>query len=166
MTEDQLSRRFAQEIVASPSFVDWVLGATKFAAYKSRVRVLHAEQLSRGPRKEWWRHWWLKMPDGEERETDIFILLEATDTGKRFALNIENKPEGASFQEGQAESYGKMAACMMAKYTDLNYDDCETILIAPREFASANKEKCKLFGCCIPYEGIAVFIPEFRPRRR
>jgi hypothetical protein len=162
MTEDQLCRRFAQELVVSPRFVDWLLGSTKFAPYRSRVRVLHEEQMRRGTRKEWWRHWWLRMPGGEERETDIFVLFETTDTRKRFALNIENKPHGASFQQRQAESYGKMAASMMAKYTDRHYEDYETVLIAPGAFMRSNAGLCKLFDRRISYEEIGAFIPEFR----
>jgi hypothetical protein len=96
-----------------------------------------------------------------ERRTSSFSS-KTTDTRKRFALNIENKPHGASFQQGQAESYGKMAASMMAKYTDLHYQDYETVLIAPGDFMRSNAELCKLLDRRISYEEIGAFIPEFR----
>ena len=158
--EGELDLAFASKMEESPEFRSWILHHTKFRDFSSRARLLHEEQGSDRP--IWWKHWWCRIPElGEERETDIFLVFEIEDSGKRFALHIENKKGNGKFLEGQPEGYEPRARFMMNDEKYLSYSEFETVLIAPLVFREKNEEKCNLFGAYIPYEEIAAFIPDF-----
>ncbi len=98
MTEDSLSRLFAETMRTSPSFASWVLGQTKFADHKDNSRLLYEEQAKRRPRPDnWWKDWWCPLPGlrVEGRQIDVFSCFEDLNTGLRYALNIENKKKNA-----------------------------------------------------------------------
>ena len=161
--EDQLCRLFANRMKDAPVFASWVLSHTKFAERGSGAKLLHDEQVWRRPNvnpDNWWRHWWCRLPWGEERETDIFVVFELSESKKRFALHIENKKD-SKFSPGQAEGYRPRARHMMGKEKWLNYTDFETLLIAPLAFKKINKAKCDLFDSYLSYEDIRNFLPEF-----
>ena len=159
--EGELDLAFASKMEESAEFRSWVLEHTKFRDFSSSVRLLHEEQGKDRP--IWWKHWWCPIPElGEERETDIFLVFEVEESGKRFALLIENKKANGKFLEGQAEGYEPKARFMMNKEKYLSYSEFETVLIAPSAFRDNNKEKCDLFGTYISYEEIANFIPDFQ----
>jgi hypothetical protein len=164
LTEDNLCRAFADKARTSPEFTSWLLGQTKFAESRSQARLLHEEQVWRRPHvsaERWWRHWWCNIPAlSEQRETDIFLVFEVTGSSKRFALHIENK-QGGRFRPGQAEAYEPRARFMMNTERSLNYTDFQTVMIAPLAFRANNRAKSDVFGCYIPYEDVATFIPEF-----
>jgi hypothetical protein len=162
-SEDVLCRLFAEMVKDSPAFATWVIGHTKFDPFG--VRLLHEEQMWRRPNidpKNWWRHWWRKIPElSQERETDIFLVFEHAELKHRFALHIENKKD-AKFSPGQAEDYKPRARWMMGMERYLDYADFQTMLIAPEAFKDANRNKSDLFDCYISYEETAAFIPDFK----
>jgi hypothetical protein len=162
LCEDMLCRIFAERVLSSADFCDWVLSHTKFGGCKAKL--LYEEQIAIRPKvkaENWWRHWWRKIPDlKRERETDIFLVFQACEGGDRFALHIENK-QNAKFRPGQAEDYEPRARWMMRTPHYLNYSDFETILIAPMALRERDA-RALLFHSFISYEDISRFIPEFR----
>jgi hypothetical protein len=141
------------------------LGHSKFDEYRSRVRLLHTEQAIIRPKKHpdnWWRHWWFNYSQSDiSRETDIFLVFEIVDSGKRFALLIGNKKGNGRFKPGQAEAYKPRGASRLNDRSYLNYSDFETVLIAPTSVRLREREKLNLFGRYIAFEDIAAFVPEF-----
>ena len=159
--EGELDLAFASKMEESGEFRSWVLERTKFRDFSSSATLLHEEQGKDRP--VWWKHWWCRIPElGEERETDIFLVFEIADSGKRFALHIENKKGNGKFLEGQPEGYEPRARYMMNEEKYLSYSEFETVLIAPSTFRGKYKDKCDLFDIFISYEEIATLIPEFQ----
>lgn len=166
LSEDDLCRLFAEKVRGSQSFAAWVIGQTKFEAYKLSARLLSDEQAAKRPHvahDRWWRHWWRKLSEtGEEGETDIFLVFEKPSKG-RFAIHVENKRlVGDKFTKGQAAgAYERRAASMLNDPKYLLHDDYTTLLIAPAAFIEKNAEFAANFSTRIPYESISTFIPEF-----
>ena len=161
VSEGDLDKAFADQIEQSDKFRAWVLNQTKFRNYASTAVLLSEEQGKNRP--IWWKHWWCRVPElNEERETDIFLVFEASTADRtRFALLIENKKGIGQFLEGQAEGYEPKARFMMNKSKYLSFTDFETMLIAPTLFRKNNEDQCKTFHRYISYEDIAQFIPKF-----
>lgn len=164
MTEDELSGVFAESVKKSPQFCSWVLNRTKFGKLSDSVHLLHEEQLSIRPRNFWWKDWWCNFPGQTKKggQIDIFMVFaEIRDDRRRFSLHVENKKANGKFLDGQAKGYSLRARHMANKPEYLNYQDYETMLIAPLAFRKRYGAECDLFDRKIPYEDIAKFIPEF-----
>lgn len=163
-SEDALCDAFADKLIESANFKNWLLDQTKFAPFASQAKLLHEEQAMR-PAKRWWRHWWCKVPElAADSETDIFLVFQVADGGHRFALHIENKLAKSTFTNFQAEAYDFRARHMMNKPKYLSYSDFETILIAPLSFRDLYRSKSDLFDRYISHEDIARFVPAFGAR--
>lgn len=163
MNEYELDLAFATKLQSSTDFASWFLGRTKFARFSNQARLLVTEQQSARPKvapDHWWRNWWCRLPDGSESETDIFAVFELTELGRRIALHIEDKPPGGRFTLDQGINYGRRAIFMANKERYLNYDDFETVLIAPESFLTS--EECDQFGKLVSYEDLAVHILKFK----
>jgi hypothetical protein len=151
-------RCLAEQVKENSTFAIWLLQKTKFASFAESTRLLHEEQLSIRPRKQWWCH----VPElQKDRETDIFMVFEKLSDRARFALHIENKRDNYRFSEGQAAAYTPRAIHMANKVAYLNYTDFATILLAPRDFRERFTSDCALFEVFIAYEEVAHFIPAF-----
>jgi hypothetical protein len=162
MTEDELCHIFAEHVRGTPEFAIWLLGRTKFKEFAAHARLMHQEQKNIRPRKQWWRHWWCRIPElKKDRETDIFMVFEIVDPNLRFALHIENKMSNGKFAAGQAEAYRIRAQHMANKEEYLDYNEFETILISPLSFKARYGAACDFFDSHIAYEEIADFIPAF-----
>ena len=160
ISEAELDHAFAECLSTSAAFQQWLLGRGRFARYAATARLLHEEQASvRKKAKHWWKHWWCRMPDGSDGETDIFAVFEAGDV--RFAIHIENKPPDGSLSMRQASRYRPRAAFKAFEEGWLSYSDFETILIAPRDFIATHGDQCRQFDVTITYEEIARFVPIF-----
>lgn len=95
LIEFDLDLAFATRMRDSTDFCRWLLrGSSKFAGHADTARLLHREQEASRDAKHWWRHWWCRLPDGSESETDILAVFARADR-QRFALHIENKPPRA-----------------------------------------------------------------------
>jgi hypothetical protein len=167
LSEDQLCLALAERVKESSEFAAWLLSRTKFRRHIAGARLLHDEQMNLRPRRFWWRHWWCHIPElKKDRETDIFMVFEISNSNERFALHIENKRDNGKFATGQAEAYRIRAQHMANRSEYLNYQDFETILIAPIAFMEKYRDSCDHFDSFIPYEDIAAFIPEYQIPRR
>jgi len=164
MTELELDQAFSQKLSSSRHFCKWVLQQTKFNVLSEKFILLDKEQALAKPKKKpenWWRHWWCKLADGSESETDIFAVFGLPDTTKRIALHIEDKPPHGKFTPNQYINYSKRALFMANKPQYMNYSDFTTILLAPQSFLDKHEEQVTYFDCLISYESVATIIPEF-----
>ena len=164
ISELQLDRAFADHLASSEEFRGWVLAKTKFKRYADLARLLDREQITAKPRKKpenWWRHWWCKLEDGSESETDIFATFQLQGTDLRFALHIEDKPPHGQFTKDQYLNYKRRAACMARQPKYMDYSDFATLLLAPSSFISAHTSEVSHFDNTITYESIAAFIHLF-----
>lgn len=161
-SESALDVALDQALRTNPTFVSWLLSQTKFAHLSARYHWSRADN-------PWGTiavtvtdpHSGQSSTERRESETDVLAVF-ATDDGYRFALHIENKLASGAFTPNQPEMYPIRAEKWkgLARYE--NYQDFETILVAPRAFYERNKEKAGLFHRYISHESIAAFIPEFR----
>ncbi len=86
VSELELDRAFADKVAASPDFLRWVLRQTEFRELADDLILLHKAQAEAKPAKKpenWWRHWWCRLEDGSESETDIFLVLRMADSEER-----------------------------------------------------------------------------------
>ena len=111
--------------------------------------------------ENWWRHWWCRLDDGSESETDIFVVFGFRDSSSRVALHIEDKPPHGVFTRDQYVNYHRRAAFMAGKPEFMNYSGFTTILLAPDSFLQGNADKVGHFSCLISYESYAQYIPVF-----
>lgn len=160
VSEADLDLEFASALEADPDFLIWILSGGKFAQYANEAQILIEEQRSaRKAAAHWWKHWWCRLPNGTEGETDVFLVLQASDL--RFALHIENKPPSGTITLDQAQRYRQRAAFMAHNSRWLNYVDFETLLIAPSSFIANNKAAAAYFDRSVEYEALAAFAPLF-----
>jgi hypothetical protein len=160
-SEIALDAALDEALQRNAGFVSWLLSQTKFAGLQARYHWSRADNP--------WGTIAVTLTDplsGEsstsrrESETDVLVVF-ATNDGFRFALHIENKLASGSFTPEQPEMYPIRAEQWkgLARYE--NYQDWETVLVAPRAFYERNKEKADMFNRYISHESIAEFIPEF-----
>lgn len=164
ITELQLDRAFADKLSSSIEFQTWVLERTEFKDRCHGAYLLAKEQATAKPRKKpenWWRHWWCRLDDGSESETDIFAVFQFIAPDIRVALHIEDKPPHGKFTPNQYLNYKKRAAFMSGKKEYMDYSEFRTILLAPQSFIEGNLEKVKNFDHTISYEDVAQYIPLF-----
>lgn len=164
ISEIELDRAFASKLASSPEFWVWVLDQTKFADCSHEAILLNKEQAQAKPRKKtenWWRHWWRKLEDGTESETDIFVVFGFPDSTRRIALHIEDKPPHGRFTRNQYLNYRKRGDFMAGQPDYMNYTDYATILLAPKRFIDEHSKEANHFDCRISYESVAEVIPVF-----
>ena len=164
ISELELDRAFASKLISSREFCVWVLGQTKFAERSHEAILLNREQAQAKPRKKpenWWRHWWCRLADGTESETDIFVVFGFPGSTERVALHIEDKPPQGKFTPNQYLNYRLRAEFMAAKSKYMSYSDHTTVLLAPEAFIKKNSATVHHFDCRISYESVASAIPVF-----
>ena len=158
--EEQLDHAFAEMLQQDSAFRNWLLGGSRFSRFLDRARLLDEEQASARNAKHWWKHWWCRLPDGSESETDVFAVFEP-DGGHRFAFHIENKPAHGKLLFEQAAAYRPRAIFMAGQPRFLDYRDFETIVMAPKRFLEMNAECCRQFDRQLSYEDICEHVPLF-----
>ncbi|HCY87639.1 MAG TPA: hypothetical protein DHV36_21070 [Desulfobacteraceae bacterium] len=164
LSEFKLDLAFASKIESSHSFCRWVLDQTKFKELSNEAILLREEQIALKPKKKpenWWRHWWCRLDDGTESETDIFLVFGFPNSDKRIALHIEDKLSYGEFTPNQYINYDRRAQFMANKKEFMNYSGYTTILLAPEKFFADNVRRINHFECHISYESVAEVIPEF-----
>jgi len=164
ISELELDRAFADKVENSVEFQKWILGKTKFSDESDRLRLLNREQAALKPKKKpenWWRHWWCRLDDGSESETDIFLVFERKEPKQRIALHIEDKPPHGKFTPNQYLNYRKRAEFMKGKTMYMGYVEYTTILVSPKSFVTQNQDEVTNFDSIITYEEISEYIQLF-----
>ena len=157
--EVDLDHAFAEGLATDKHFQTWLLSGGRFARHAGKARLLVEEQANARKAKHWWKHWWCRLPDGSENETDIFRVFEAE--GRRFALHIEDKPPHGKLELRQAVDYRRRAAFKSNSAGWLNYSDFEVLLLAPAEFIERHSDCAAQFDRAISYEEVAQFVSLF-----
>lgn len=161
-TEKQLDLSLEQALKESEEFRGWFLSKTGFLREQA-ILVLSRSNWPWGRVKL--RLWNPETQTYEtatrEGETDLLVVFQSARRG-RFALHIENKLHSGRFTDRQPELYRARAAAWAgnAKYGD--YEEWETVLVAPLEFYERNMYEASKFSRFISHEDIAVHIREFR----
>ena len=159
MNEDDYCRTFADALLEEAAFRQWVLTRTKF--FDRRDASLLIEEQSARPAKSWWRHWWTRLPDRSQSETDVFAVFQDQADEERFALHVECKMAAGKFMQNQAAQY-QLRGEFMKSNKWVPYSDFDTILLAPIAFAQAFPFETETFGAFIPFEDVARWLPSFR----
>jgi hypothetical protein len=159
VAEVELDHAFAESLDVV-GFLPWLLAGGRFSRYAESAVLLREEQSRARKALHWWKHWWCRLPDGTESETDVFLVFEAAD-GLRFALHIENKPTDGILKLEQASRYRRRAALKANDPKWLSYIDFETIILAPRSFLEGHEECVAQFDRAMSYESVASFVPLF-----
>ena len=160
-TEKQLDLVLAKRLQDDEKFRAWLLSKTLKGALYSRLVVLRADNP--------WGRVRTILPNPatgalevvvREAETDVLAVFEGA-SGRRLALHIENKLAGGRFTPYQPEMYATRAEAwrMVEKYG--NYDEWETILIAPLSFKARNEDDARKFMSFIAHEELAEYEPAF-----
>jgi hypothetical protein len=160
-TEKELDQAIEAAFKDSPSFTRWFLSRTKFkdddaSYYWSRSNYpwgkaeLNTVNAMTGARESVVR----------EGETDILVVFE-TPNKRRVALHIENKLASGSFTLLQPEVYRARAAKWKSDPRYCNYDDWETVLVAPNIFFDRFRAEAAKFDRFVPHEDIAIHVPLF-----
>ena len=159
-TEKQLDHALNHAFIERPEFTRWFLSKTKFFAEDAKYIWSRAN------------HPWGKVKlevlntvtgatevVQRESETDVLVVFEVSPT-RRIALHIENKLK-ARFTYLQPEFYAARAEAWKCNPKYENYEDWETVLVAPQYFYDRHSKDAAKFGRFISHEELATFIPEF-----
>ena len=161
MPEKMLDKAIEQAFLNNPDFTRWFLSKTKF----SKEVAAHCWCRSNNP----WGRTELSIINPEtglmekivrEGETDVLVVFE-TDAKRRFALHIENKLASGKFTRFQPELYAARAASWVGNEKYGNYEDFETVLIAPIAFYERCGKEAKKFDRYVSHEDISAHIPTF-----
>src|SRR5438067_1060925 len=133
-SEKDLDRALEAAFKHSETFSDWFLRQTKFA----ELGAAYSWSRSNYP----WGKVTLEVTNPEtgepevisrEGETDVLVVFEARNQ-RRVAVHVENKLANGKFMRYQSELYAARAEAWKGNALYGNYEDWETILLAPRSF--------------------------------
>jgi len=96
-------------------------------------------------------------------ETDVlFVFVFEAEPGRRLALHIENKLASGRFTPFQPEVYAARAEFWTHNPSYGNYDEWDTVLLAPLSFRDRHAAIAQRFGTFIAHEDVAQYVPSFR----
>jgi hypothetical protein len=160
-SEKQLDQALDQAFKNSPAFCTWFLGQLK----NTSAFTAYAWSNSKYP----WGKVALILPNPEtgaleavarEGETDVLVVFESA-AKRRLGVHIENKLAGGSFTAYQAEVYAARAQHWRQSEKHGNYDEWQTVLLAPRAFYERNKAEARKFTAFISHEDVAAQLSAF-----
>jgi len=161
-TEKDLDRALEAALENDLAFGAWFLRQTRFQAVNAR-RVW---SRSDNP----WCRVTLPLANNQtgdielvarEGETDVLVVFETQD-GRRLGVHVENKLATGSFTPFQPEVYAARAQTWKRNPNYGNYDEWETVLLAPLAFYRRYTSEARKFGAFIAHESVAAYLPDFR----
>jgi hypothetical protein len=160
-TEKTLDLALERVFNASPIFLRWFLERTRFAAEDAKIVLTRANSPWGKARLRVWNEAAESYEAVDrEGETDVLVVLQSKRRG-RFALHLENKLANGSFTLLQPEAYRARAAAWAGKQKYGDYEEWETVLVAPQAFYEKNQYDSMKFDRFVSHEQIAPHIPEF-----
>ena len=160
-TEKQLDQALEAKLRSSPEFATWFIGKTRFGSEPAQCYWSRSNHP--------WGSALVEVPGGSagetktikrEGETDVLAVFRVGDK-EGIALHIENKLGLGKFTRFQPELYAARAAKWVNNPKYGNYQEWETVLVAPREFYDKYPEESRIFGCFISHEEVARHIDAF-----
>jgi hypothetical protein len=97
-----------------------------------------------------------------EGETDVLAVFEEHETKRRLGIHIENKLASGHFTPFQPEVCAARADFWVRNADYGNYDEWETVLLAPVSFFQRNVADARKFTTFISHEDVAVHLSSFR----
>ena len=159
--EKQLDAALVSSLQTNTEFRNWFLSQTKTESSFKELVLLRADYP--------WGKFRAILPNPipgaievvvKEAETDILLVVERVD-GKRIGFHIENKLALGSFTPHQPEMYAVRAEAWRKNSDYGNYDEWETVLIAPQAFFEKFKSDARKFISFISHEELAKKISVF-----
>lgn len=161
-TEKLLDKEIERAIKYDATFCRWFLSRTKRGANYSRWLWSRSDHP--------WGKTRLLLPNAKtgalemvarDGETDILVVFEGKGT-QRLGVHIENKLAAGTFEKFQPEGYAARAAAWIgnAKYGD--YQEWETVLLAPNSFYNKHLADARKFTTFIAHEDVALHSPAFK----
>jgi hypothetical protein len=159
--EKVLDRALESALIQDASFRQWFIDKTRFQG------IIPTCHWSRSDNP--WCRVTLYLPNPHtgkaelvkrDGETDILFVFQA-ESGRRLALHIENKLASGRFTLYQPEVYEARAKLWVRNMDYGDYDEWETVLVAPSSFLKRNAASAQKFGVSIAHEDIAVYLPIF-----
>jgi hypothetical protein len=163
-TEKELDRALEVALRNDKHFLEWLVNKSKFKG--------------RSPEYVWsrsdnpWCPVEVSLPDPgtgqlrsikREGETDVLLVFVfPNEPRRRLALHIENKLSSGKFTDYQPEVYSARAKLWLRKPKYRNYEDWDTLLLAPVSFYDRYEIDARKFGCFVSHEEVAEFVPLFR----
>lgn len=161
ISEKQLDLALARELAGSVEFLRWFLSRTSFAHEDVQIVLTRSDwPWGRVKLRLWNPETQVYDSATREGETDLLVVLQSARRG-RFALHIENKLQSGRFTDRQPELYRARAAAWAGKAKYRDYEEWETVLVAPRAFYEQNEYEAAKFNRFSSHEDIAVHVPEF-----
>lgn len=161
--EKELDQALEAALRDSPEFLAWLVAKSKFEGCAPQYLWSRSDNP--------WCRVRVLLPDtdtGElqpverEGETDVLLVFSFQADARRFALHIENKLASGHFTNYQPEVYAARAKHWLRNEKYGNYEDWDSLLVAPRAFYEQNMIDARKFGAFVPHEEIAQYLPLFQ----
>jgi hypothetical protein len=160
-TEKQLDAALESNFRDSAEFRDWFLSKTTKGSLYKKLVLLRANYP--------WGKFRTLLANAStgaieatvrEAETDVLLVVENA-AGHRIGIHIENKLVSGRFTPYQPEMYAARAEAWRGNLDYGNYDEWETVLIAPQAFFDKFNPEARKFISFISHEELAKKIPAF-----
>lgn len=160
--EKLLDQALEEAIKSNAAFRQWFLSKTKLGAAYPR----YVWSRSNYP----WGTVRLLLPNAgtgalemveRQGETDVLVVFESPDK-RRLGVHIENKLASGTFTPFQPEVCAARADAWVGNPKYENYQEWETVLIAPRSFYQSHIADARKFVTFIAHEEISSHIPAFQ----
>jgi len=96
-----------------------------------------------------------------EGETDVLVVFESQ-AKRRLGVHIENKLASGSFTTFQPEVCAARADFWVRNADYGNYDDWETVLLAPTSCYQRHIAESRKFTTFVAHEDVSAHVPAFR----
>jgi len=90
------------------------------------------------------------------------VFVFKSEPERRLALHIENKLASGRFTPFQPEVYAARAERWIRDPSYGNYDEWDTVLLAPLSFRRRYAAIAQRFGTFIAHEEVVDYVPSFR----
>ena len=164
-SEKELDQALDRAFKENPAFCEWFLSKLKNAS----AFATYAWSNANYP----WGKVTLILPNPEtgaleavarEGETDVLVVFESA-SKRRLGIHIENKLARGSFTAHQAEVGAARAQHWCRSEKHGNYDEWQTVLLAPMAFYERNAAEARKFTTFISHEEVAAYLSVFATQR-
>ncbi|MEO5925946.1 MAG: hypothetical protein ABIR70_19155 [Bryobacteraceae bacterium] len=162
-TEKELDKALETALKSNELFREWFISRTKFKGDNPEYLWSRSDSP--------WTTVQLALPSdktGEfeimkrQGETDVlFVFQFPAEPMRRCGLHIENKLASGRFTKYQPQLYAARAKQWANNPKYGNYNEWDTVLVAPQSFLDGHYTLAKPFGAFVSHEEIAHYITNF-----
>jgi hypothetical protein len=161
LTEKALDRVLEAGLRDDDTFRNWFISKTKFQGQDTRYLWSRSDNPCCSMR--------LSLPNTQtgrpemvtrQGGTDVlFVFAFGTEPERRLALHIENKLASGRCTPFQPEVYDARARRWCRDPSNGNYEDWDTVVLAPLSFLRRYAETAQKFGTLVAHEDVAQYLP-------